>query len=107
MGALVFVSTELPYICLQTDSVFLVDRPKDAVSLDFKLPPLSLEGCAVEAFIKIRMTHVRLSSNSPGHSICKVICFVFKVYTPFQFWFNFVEQGNDVGMVAEMESEMK
>ncbi|KAH8245111.1 hypothetical protein KR032_004866 [Drosophila birchii] len=76
----------IPDCCL-TDSVFLVDKPQSAVSRKCKLPPMPLEDiCPVKEYLKILVTHV---------------------YTPFQFWFNFVNKTYDTSVLHEMQMEMR
>ncbi|XP_041631023.1 enolase-phosphatase E1 isoform X2 [Drosophila kikkawai] len=75
----------IPECCL-TDSVFLVDKPQTAISQGFMMQPLPLkEICQVKDFLKIRVTHV---------------------YTPFQFWFNFVNRLYDTSTLNEIQMEM-
>ncbi|XP_016983349.1 uncharacterized protein LOC108047610 [Drosophila rhopaloa] len=71
----------VPESCL-TDAVFMVDRPRNAVSLGKKLPTLRLQdNCQEQDLIMI--------------SVCKV-------YSPFQFWFHFVNSSHDTQLLAEL-----
>ncbi|XP_043949033.2 uncharacterized protein LOC108032057 [Drosophila biarmipes] len=75
----------IPESCL-TDDIFRVDRPRDAVVLGKDLPPLRLlDNCKEKDYIVI--------------SVCKV-------YSPFQFWFHFVNQTHDTELLAAMTRDM-
>ncbi|XP_052849817.1 uncharacterized protein LOC128260675 isoform X2 [Drosophila gunungcola] len=71
----------IPESCL-TDAVFMVDKPRDAVALGKELPTLRLQdNCREQDQIMI--------------SVCKI-------YSPFQFWFHFVNGFQDTNMLAEL-----
>lgn len=71
---------------VQTEAIFKMDRPNDAVELGEELPPLSLQDfCTVGTKIVISVT---------------------EVYGPFHFWFNFVNQMHDTRVLKELNSNM-
>ncbi|XP_046867004.1 tudor domain-containing protein 5-like isoform X2 [Drosophila willistoni] len=62
-----------------TDAVFCVDKPQCSISLGENLPTMDLkEHCAENALIKIRVT---------------------EVYSPFQFWFQLIQDENYLNSV--------
>ncbi|XP_070075452.1 uncharacterized protein [Drosophila takahashii] len=75
----------IPDSCV-TDAIFMVDRPRDAVALDKKLPAMRLQDiCQEDDYIQI--------------SVCKV-------YSPFQFWFQFVDQVHGTDSLQDMHTNI-
>lgn len=97
----------LSFSSCQSDSIFWLDKPKDAVSLHDKLPVKPLpEDYEVDGIYTIVVTEV---SNSPTPVIrprsCSSCCsFTKQVYSPFQFWFQFCEDSNVVENLCQQLS---
>ncbi|KAH8368127.1 hypothetical protein KR084_007485 [Drosophila pseudotakahashii] len=75
----------IPESCV-TDAIFMVDKPRDAIGLGKELPPMRLQDiCQEQDFILI--------------SVCKV-------YSPFQFWFHFVDKTHGTDFLDDMNTNI-